>query len=73
MISCAIWQGATMPCQMVNLYVVEGTYRDSDAVMTLIPAQAWEDVQGDDWRGAESQYVEDVPSHFQEGPAGKDE
>lgn len=58
---------------MVNLYVPEGTYPTSDAVLTLIPAQAWEDVQGDDWRGAESQYVEDVPTHFQDGPAGKDE
>jgi hypothetical protein len=57
---------------LVNLYVPEGTYQDSDAVMNLIPAQAWEDVQGDDWRGAESQYVEDVPTHFQDGPVGQD-
>ena len=58
---------------MVNEYVAEGTYHHIDDVMTLIPAQAWQDAQGDQWRGAEIQYVEDTPSHFQEGRVGQDE
>ena len=58
---------------MVNLYVPEGTYGAPDAVMNLLPAEAWQDVQGDHWQGAETQYVEDVPTHFQEGPAGQDD
>ena len=53
---------------MVNLYVAEGTYESPDEFMTVIPTQAWQDVQGDAWRGAEIQYVEDVPSHFQDAP-----
>ncbi len=58
---------------MVNQYVAEGTYQNLDDVMTLIPAQAWQDVQGDAWRGAQSQYVEDVPSNFEGGPVGQDD
>ena len=56
---------------MVNLYVAEGTYQSLDDIMNVIPEQAWQDVQGDAWRGAEGQYVGDVPSHFQEGPVGQ--
>lgn len=41
--------------------------------MTLIPAQAWQDAQGDEWRGAESQYVEDVDRNFQDGPVGQNQ
>jgi hypothetical protein len=58
---------------MVNEYVSEGDYRSVDEVLNLIPAQAWQDVQGDAWRGAEIQYAGDVPSHFQEGPVGQDD
>ena len=58
---------------MVNQYVSEGTYQGPSDIMTLIPAQAWQDAQGDEWRGAESQYAEDVPSHFQEGRVGQDD
>ena len=57
---------------MVNEYVSEGDYGSVDEVLNLIPAQAWQDVQGDAWRGAEIQYAGDVPSHFQEGPVGQD-
>lgn len=57
---------------MVNEYVPEGTYQTAEAVVTLIPKQAWEDVQGDAWRGPASLDPEDVPSHFKEGPAGQD-
>ena len=58
---------------MVNEYVAEGTYQNLDDVMNVLPEQAWQSVQGDTWRGPESQYVEDVPSHFAEGPVGQDE
>ncbi len=58
---------------MVNEYVAEGTYQNLDDVMNVLPAQAWQSVQRDTWQGPESQYVEDVPSHFAEGPVGHDE
>ena len=58
---------------MVNEYVAEGTFRGPDDVLTLIPAQAWQDAQGDQWRGAEIQYVEEVETHFQESPVGQDD
>ncbi len=56
---------------MVNEYIAEGTYQHLNDVMTLIPAQAWQDAQGDTWRGVESQYVEDVDTNFREGPLGQ--
>lgn len=56
---------------MVNEYVPEGTYGAAEDMATLIPKQAWEDVQGDTWRGAESLDPEDVPSQFKEGPASR--
>lgn len=58
---------------MVNEYIAEGTYPSLDEVMTLIPAQAWQDAQGDRWQGVESQYVEDVETHFRDGQLGRDE
>jgi hypothetical protein len=58
---------------MVNQYVAEGDYQNLDEILNVIPAQAWQDVQGDAWRGAERQYTGDVPSHFQEGPVGQDD
>ena len=58
---------------MVNQYLAEGTYESVDAVMRLIPVQAWQNVQGDTWRGAESLAPDDVPSQFQEGLVGQDE
>ncbi len=58
---------------MVNEYVAEGDYQNLDEVLNVIPVQAWQDVQGDAWRGAEIQYAGDVPSHFQEGPVGQDD
>lgn len=58
---------------MVNEYVALGTYHNPEEVLTLIPVQAWQDVQGDEWRGAESQYVEDVSSNYQGGPLGQDQ
>jgi len=58
---------------MVNQYVAEGTYQAPGEVINVIPAEAWQGVQGDAWRGAESQYAEDVPSNFQQGPVGQAE
>ncbi len=57
---------------MINQYVAEGDYQNVDAVLNVIPNQAWQDVQGDAWQGAQSQYARDVPSHFQEGAVGQD-
>lgn len=56
---------------MVNEYIPAGTYHTTDEIMQLIPAQAWQDVQGDEWRGVKSQYVEDVESNYQDGPLGQ--
>ncbi len=58
---------------MLDEYVAEGTYASPEAMLNVIPAQAWQDVQGDQWRGAEIQYVEDTPSHYQEGAVGQDD
>lgn len=58
---------------MINEYVAEGTYQAPEDLLNVIPVQAWQDAQGDRWQGAESQYVEDVPSHFKDGPVGQDE
>jgi hypothetical protein len=57
---------------MVNEYVAEGTYQGMGEVMTLIPVQAWQDAQGDDWRGPTSLDPDDVDSGFQASPAGQD-
>ena len=55
---------------MVNEYVPEGTYQGVEVIMELIPEQAWQDVQGDTWQGAETQYVEDTDTNFQEAADG---
>ncbi|HYO30212.1 MAG TPA: hypothetical protein VER37_06475 [Thermomicrobiales bacterium] len=57
---------------MVNEYVAEGTYPDIAAVMSVLPAQAWQDAQGDAWRGAGGLLAEDIVTHYQESPAGQD-
>ena len=49
------------------------SYDVVNEVLNVLPAQAWQSVQGDTWQGPESQYVEDVPSHFAEGPVGQDQ
>jgi hypothetical protein len=58
---------------MVNQYVAEGAYQNLDDVMNVIPAQAWQNVQGDTWRGPEGQFAEDIPSHFAEGAVGQED
>jgi hypothetical protein len=57
---------------LVGEYVPEQTYRSPAEVMNLIPTQAWEDVQGDAYRGADTFDVPATPSHFQEGAVGQD-
>lgn len=57
---------------MVNEYVAEGTYADPHHLLTLIPAQAWQDSQGDEWRGPTSLDPEEVDSGFRDSPAGQD-
>ncbi len=42
-------------------------------IMTDLPAEGWQSVQGDRWEGPESQYVHDVPSNFREVRVGQDE
>ncbi|MDP9362745.1 MAG: hypothetical protein M3Q10_00710, partial [Chloroflexota bacterium] len=58
---------------MLNEYVAEGTYGSPEDVMNLIPAQAWQDAQGDQWSGPTSLDPADVESHYQEGPVGQDD
>jgi hypothetical protein len=57
---------------MVGEYVPEETFRSADDVMNLIPTQAWEDVQGDRYQGADTFDVPATPSRFREGAAGQD-
>jgi len=38
--------------RIVDDYVAEGQYKDAEHVLTVIPVQAWQDAQGDVWRGA---------------------
>lgn len=58
---------------MVNEYVADGTYQDADHLMTVIPEQAWQNVQGDAWRGGASLAPEDVPSDFRDGATDRAE
>jgi len=58
---------------MIEEYIPEGTYEDAFSVMTLIPEQAWQDSQGDQWRGAATQYPKDVETGFAESPVARKE
>ena len=55
---------------MVSEYISEGIYAGAGDVLTLIPTQAWQDAQGDTWRGPSTLDPKDVPSGFRQGPAG---
>jgi len=57
---------------MVNEYVTEGAYADLQQVMSVIPVQAWQDAQGDTWRGPDSLDPDDVESGFNQGAVGQD-
>lgn len=56
---------------MVNQYITEGTYRGPGDVLNLIPEQAWQAGQGDDWRGAVTEDPEAFESNFTESPVGQ--
>ena len=56
---------------MVNEYLAEGSYPDPAAVLSVLPAQAWQDAQGDTWRGPEGLLAEDADSHYRESAAGQ--
>ena len=58
---------------VVGEYVADGTYRSPEEVLNVIPAQAWQDVQGDAWRGAEIHDIPGTPTHFGEGRVGQDQ
>jgi hypothetical protein len=55
---------------MVNEYVSEGRYGGPGEIVTLIPVQAWQDAQGDEWRGPTTLDPEEVSSGYQDGPVG---
>lgn len=58
---------------LVGHYVAEGTYASPGEVVNVIPEQAWQDAQGDVWRGASFADTGDAAnSHFLEGAAGQD-
>jgi hypothetical protein len=56
---------------MVNQYITAGTYRGPGDVLNLIPEQAWQAGQGDDWRGATTEDPEAFDSNFTESPVGQ--
>jgi hypothetical protein len=58
---------------LIEEYLPEERFTALDDVLTRIPVQAWQDVQGDDWRGAESEEAGASASHFREGAAARDE
>ncbi len=58
---------------LVSQYVAEGTYVSRDEVLNGIPEQAWQDSQGDAWRGPSFPDTGDVAnSHVLEGAVGQD-
>lgn len=58
---------------LVGHYVTEGTYSSTADVLNVIPEQAWQDSQGDAWRGASFADTGDAAnSHFLEGAVGQD-
>ena len=58
---------------MVNEYVATGTYKDADHLTTVIPEEAWQNVQGDAWRGGANLDPADVPSNFRDGATDRAE
>jgi len=56
---------------MVNQYITEGAYNGPGDVLNLIPEQAWQASQGDDWRGATTEDPEAFDSNFEQSPVGK--
>lgn len=57
---------------LIGQYVPEGTYLNAEAVLNVIPEQAWQDAQGDLWRGGTIASIAPDASNFREGPVGQD-
>ena len=47
--------------RIIDDYVAEGQYADAEQVLTVIPVQAWQDAQGDVWRGASTLHAIEGP------------
>lgn len=58
---------------LIEEYLPEERFTAFDDVLTRIPVQAWQDAQGDEWRGAESEGSGASASHFGEGAVSRDE
>lgn len=58
---------------LVEEYVPDERFTSLDEVLTRIPVQAWQDAQGDEWRGAESEEAGASASHFPDSPVARDE
>lgn len=50
----------------------EERFSSVEAVMNLLPEQAWQDAQGGVWRGGEIGDIDGMHSNFGEGPVGRD-
>ncbi len=57
---------------LIGQYVPEGTYLNAAAVLDVIPAQAWQDAQGDLWQGGASAAIVPESSQFPEGRVGQE-
>ncbi len=58
---------------VIGQYVTEGRYASLDEVLAVIPVQAWQDAQGDTWRGGDSYDADSAPTGFRDGPVGRDD
>ena len=56
---------------MVDQYVAEGVYFSADDVLSVIPEQAWQAAQGDDWRGGAPAEETESFSRFLESPVAQ--
>ncbi len=56
---------------VIGQYVPEGIYLNVAAVLDVIPEQAWQDAQGDLWRGGASAAMVPDTSQFLEGRVGQ--
>ena len=57
---------------LIEQYLPDERFTSMDAVLTRIPVQAWQDTQGDDWRGAESEESGASASHFGDSATAHD-
>lgn len=55
---------------VIGQYVAIGVYHGPDEVLNVIPAQAWQDAQGDRWGGGVPPDDAQDDSGYAESPAG---